>query len=320
VSNLIFLGADVSKLWIDVALDGTPNVQRFPNDAKGFVRLAKTLQLLWRDVFAVVEATGGYETALIDFLVDKGATVHRAMPYHARSFLRSLGRNAKTDAIDAVGLARYARERHAELRPYAPPSEKQARLNQLVMRREDLVRMRTAETTRVKHPRYRDADKRVLKSVQRTLAFLDAEIADVEAEIDALAAAPEFARKIEVATSIKGIGKRSAKTCLAFMSELGTLDRRAAASLAGCAPHPRDSGLKRGRRSVFGGRDAVRRALYLCAMSASRSNPVLRDFYKRLIQNGKPKMVAIVAVMRKLIVMLNAKLRDDEKAQKLIMT
>lgn len=320
MSNLIFFGADVSKLWFDVAIDGTRDVQRFQNDPKGFIRLAKTLQLPWREVFAVVEATGGYEAALIDFLIAKGATVHRAMPFHAKSFLRSLGRNAKTDAIDAIGLARYARERHAELRPYAPPSEKQAPLNQLVMRREDLVRMRAAETVRVDHPRYRDADKRVLKSVKRTLAFLEAEIADVEAEIDALAAEPEFVRKIEVATSIKGIGKRSAKTFLAFMSELGSLDRRAAASLAGCAPHPRDSGLKRGRRSVFGGRDAIRRALYLCAMSAARSNHALRDFYKRLIQNGKPKMVALVAVMRKLIVMLNAKLRDDEQTQKLIPT
>ncbi len=316
MSNLIFFGADVSKLWFDVALDGTPDVKRFQNDTKGFSCLAKTLKLSWQNVFAVVEATGGYEKALIDFLIAQGATVHRAMPFHAKSFLRSLGRNAKTDAIDAVGLARYARERHAELRPYAPPSEKQAKLNQLVMRREDLVRMRAAEATRVDHPRYRDADPCVFKSVTRTLRFLEEEIA----EIDALAATPEFARRIEIATSIKGVGQRSARTFLAFMSELGSLDRRAAASLAGCAPHPRDSGLKKGRRSVFGGRDAVRRALYLCAMSAARSNPLLRDFYARLVANGKPKMVALVAVMRKLIVMLNAKLRDSQRQDNLVLT
>ena len=317
MDTLIFFAADVSKLWFDAAIDGGGEVQRFDNSPKGFRAMKKKLRLPWSRVFAVVEATGGYEAALIDFLIAEGAAVHRAMPLHARNFLRSLGKSAKTDALDAIGLARYARERHAELKPYAPPSRQQAKLNQLAMRREDLIGQRTAEKARVIHPRYQDADPRVRQSVERSLAFLEAEITEIEAEMDAVAASAEFARKVEVATRIKGIGKRSAGILLAFMAELGTLDRRAVASLAGCAPHPRDSGLKRGRRAVFGGRQAVRRTLFLCAMAARRSDPAMRAFCKRLTGNGKPKMVALVALMRKMIVILNARLRDDAKLAQL---
>lgn len=312
MNNLVFLGIDVSKEWFDAAVEGSGKAVRFENNRKGFASMDKVLRLDWSGVFAVVEATGGYEAALIGFLLTKGATVHRAMPLRARNFLRSLSGSAKTDAIDALGLARYARERHTELRPYMLPSADQARLDQFTMRREDLVRLRMAEKARVVHPRYRDAASAVISSVTRAIAFLDAEIAAIDAEIDALVEASfELKQRVEIAMSLKGVGARSARTILAFMPELGTLTRRAAASLAGCAPHPRDSGLKRGRRSVFGGRYAIRRALFLCAMSARRTDPAMRAFFERLTANGKPKMVALVALMRKLIVILNARLRDQ---------
>jgi len=307
-----FLGVDVSQDWFDVAIFGAAKPAQFSNDAEGFATFARHCSDFdWSKCFVVVEATGGYETRLLRFLIAQGAKVHRATPLHAKHFVRSLGLKAKTDKIDALALARYAVERHAELPAFVFPDEEQSAFNDLMMRRHDLVAFAAAEKARAAQPRYKDAAPSVMASVEAMLDFIDAQIAAIEAELDALVeTSPTLSRRIETLRTVKGIGRLSAYTLQAFMPELGTLTRRTAASLAGCAPHPRDSGIKNGKRSVFGGRGTVKRMLFLAAMAARRYEPTLKAFFEKLVANGKPKMVALTALMRKIVVIANARLKE----------
>jgi transposase len=308
-----FLGVDVSQDWFDVAIFGSAKPAQFSNNAEGFAAFARhCVDLDWSKCFVVVEATGGYETRLLRFLITQGVHVHRATPLHAKHFIKSLGHKAKTDKIDALALARYAVERHAELPVFVFPDEEQSAFNDLMMRRNDLVAFAAAEKVRASQPRYKDAASSVMQSVEAMLGFITAQIAEIEAELDALVdASPSLSRRIETLRSIKGVGRLSAYTLQAFMPELGTLTRRTAASLAGCAPHPRDSGIKNRKRSVFGGRGTVKRILFLAAMAARRYEPTLKAFFEKLVANGKPKMVALTALMRKIIVIANARLKQN---------
>lgn len=311
MDRIAFIGIDVSRDWFNVALDGDAGKPaQYANDAAGFAAFATAQAGLLPRALVVLEATGGYETALLRFLCARGVRVHRASPLLAKTFIRSLGQKAKTDDLDARGLARYARERTEDLRPFAFPSPEQQELAELCMRRSDLVGQAMAEKARLEHPRYTSAAAMVLQSVEHMLTVLAAQIAAIEARIVALVdeAAP-LRRRIAVMRSIKGIGEKTAIALQAGMPELGALDRKAAASLAGCAPHARDSGRTKAKRSTFGGRAGLKRTLFMAAMTARRCNPDLRAFYERLIANGKPKMIALVAVMRKLVVIANAKLR-----------
>lgn len=307
-----FLGIDVSRDWFDVAIFGSAKTARFDNTMEGLTAFAQHCEERdWSQSFVVVEATGGYETRLLRFLIVQGAKVHRATPLQAKHFIRSLGRHGKTDAIDALALARYGVERHHELPLFVLPDEQQNRFNALIMRRDDLVAFAMAEKARLHHPRYKDADDLVSGSVTDTLAFFERQIAAIEAELDALVkTAPHLKKRIETLCSIKGIGRISAYTLQAFMPELGTLTRKTAASLAGCAPHPRESGIRQRKRTVFGGRGTIRRILFLAAMAARRYDPILKAFFEKLVAAGKLKMVALTAIMRKIIVIANAKLRD----------
>ena len=306
-----FIGIDVSKGWFDAALAGSPDrPRRFANAPEGFAAFREAFGERLRDAFVVLEATGGYEAALLAALVGGGVAVHRAAPSQARSFCRSLGGQAKTDGLDAKALARMAAERHAGLRLFELPSKDQAAMNDLLTRRADLLAAQVAEKNRAQHPRYANAVQSVRESLAASLAFLAGQLKALDAEVEALVgrSAPLRAR-FAAMTSIVGIGAKTAYILQGHLPELGALTRRQAASLAGCAPHARDSGLTRGHRSVFGGRSAVKRALFTAAMSARTHDPAMRAFFDKLTTNGKPKMVALVAIMRKIVVRVNAILR-----------
>ncbi len=255
----------------------------------------------------MVEATGGYEGAFLAFLLKGGIAVHRADPLTAKHFIRSLRKPGKTDQLDAAALARYGAERHASLALFSLKEEAQEQLSVLLSRRQDLVLMRSAESARRAHPRYRSLKaslNAVIKTLNGQIKAIEEEIAKIIKQSRALGA------KVAIMTTITGIGQITASVLAGFMPELGALTRRKAASLAGCAPHPKDSGASRGYRATAGGRATVKRALFMAALSARKSNVELRAFYERLVQNGKKPMIAITAVMRKLIVILNARLRD----------
>jgi transposase len=304
-----FIGIDVSRKWFDaVAHAKAAKPARFTNDEAGFAAFVRCFAEALPQALVVMEATGGYETALMQVLLARGVRMHRADPRAASHFIRSLGRRAKTDALDARALARYAAERHAELRLVQPQDAAQDELQLLQARRADLVAARAAERNRLKHPRYAG----LREEIQSMIAELQRRIDAYDARIDALIAqCRDLTRKRDVLTAVTGVGRQTAVTLLACMPQLGCLTRRQAASLAGCAPHPRDSGKHTGYRRTQGGRKTVRNALFMAAMTARNFNPQLRAFYARLIQNGKKPMVALTAIMRKLITILNAKIRDE---------
>jgi transposase len=303
-----FIGIDIAKESFDAAVHGAAaKPLRFPNGGEGFAAFVEAFETTLATAFVVVEATGGYEAALLAFLLARGIAVHRADPLAAKYFIRSLRKHAKTDKLDAAALARYGAERHATLPLFALKDEAQEQLGMLLSRRQDLISMRNAERARLAHPRYaklKASLNAIIKALNAQIAAIEDEIAKIVKQSKALAA------KVAVMTSVTGIGQKTAALLAGFMPELGTQNRRQAASLAGCAPHPKDSGAFKGYRATTGGRAEVKRGLFMAALSARKSNPVLRAFYERLVQNGKKPMVAITAVMRKLIVILNAMLRN----------
>lgn len=309
-----FIGIDVSSSWFDVAVFGAATrPHRFDNTAEGIAACRSSFGDRLPDSFVVLEATGGYETALITALVTDDIAVHRAAPWQAHSFTKSLGKAAKTDGLDAKALARMAAERHDTLRRFTLPSKNQTILNDLLTRRADLITMQTAEKNRAAHPRYRTADPMVRQSLDAMLTLIADQIADIDTAVQTLvAAAPDLSARFNIMTAVIGIGPKTAYTLQACMPELGSLSRRAAANLAGVAPHAKDSGSTKKHRSIFGGRSSIKRVLFTAAMSARRHDPIIKAFFERLVANGKPKMVALAAVMRKIITIANAKLRDAE--------
>jgi len=309
MSYLHYIGIDVSKEWFDIAIfSDISKSKRFNNDSDGFVDFAKHCQQELAHSLVVLEATGGYENALIAFLIANKIAVHRADPLTAKHFIKSLRLRGKTDKLDAVALARYGAERHETLPECKLKVASQEELEVLLARRADLFAMRVAEQARLQHPRY----KLTQKSVKTILNALINEIEDIEKSIEKIIAeSAELSKKLKIMTSVKGVGKQTAYSLLAMMPELGELTRRQAASLAGCAPHPKDSGKTNGYRRTSGGREIVKRSLFMAAMAARNFHPELKLFYQKLRENGKKPMVALVAIMRKLITIINAKLRDE---------
>ncbi|MER2520015.1 MAG: IS110 family transposase [Bdellovibrionales bacterium] len=310
MSYLHFFGIDVSKDHIDVAEHAkAAKPKLYPNSSEGFAAFFSDYADKLSQGFVVLEATGGYETALLHALCERNVAVHRAVPLQAKHFIRSLGKIAKTDKLDALALARYGFDRHEALPLFVRKSRNMQMLQDLLMRRADCIEMKKAEVNRAQHPRY--ASMKV--GVAEHIDFLDKQIRLIGQQIKALVkASHDLQRKLDVMTQVKGIGQQTAFVLLGLMPELGNLTRRQAASLAGCAPHARDSGKMRGYRQVWGGRCAIKTALFMASLSACRSNAHLSAFYQRLLLEGKKKMVALNAVMRKLIVILNAKLRDTK--------
>jgi transposase len=302
-----FLGVDVSKDWIDtcdLASGETRHIDTRPRALKAFaVKLPST-------TLVVLEASGGYERPLIEALEASGVAYARVNPRQAREFARATGRLAKTDRVDARVLALMGRA--LELAPSPPIDPARRRLAELVARRADLVAATGAETNRLAQA----ADRFVRADIKACLAMLKRRKLALEKEIAAHMRSHEdlqhLDRRLQTAP---GIGPAIASVLIACMPELGQTDRRGAASLGGLAPQACDSGLSRGKRRVWGGRSDVRRALYLAAFIASRCDPELKAFRNRLEAAGKPFKVAIIAVARKLLTILNAMIRDGREYQ-----
>ena len=304
----IFTGIDVSKETLDVAVDGEADGQQYANDAVGIAALA--VWLAEKEVtLVVVEASGGWEPDLVTALAVAGLPAAVVNPTRVRNFAKALGQYAKTDKIDACVLARFAAVVQPPVRPLK--SGEQARLAAVISRRQQLVDMLTQEKNRRVTTREEMRDQ-----LERHIRWLETELADLNNQLEKLVAhCAEWQAKKEVMMSVKGVGPVTATTLLADLPELGTLNRQQIAALVGLAPLNKDSGRKRGKRHIFGGRKAVRSKLYMAALSASKHNPIIRSFYERLLVKGKLEKVALTACMRKLLVILNAMIRDMEPWQ-----
>ena len=305
----VFVGVDMAQKSFVWAVHGHSDTHCASNDDSGFEQLLDALA--GQPVgLLVLEATGGLERALATYLLQHGLPVAVVNPRAAREFARSMGHLAKTDAIDALALAHYAQTLAARADQsgvrYAPASEQVQQLQALVMRRAQLLNMRTAEKNRL------GGSIRVLRqSIQELIRALDLQLARIDKDIDAHVRQhfQEQAKRLE---AIKGVGGTTSATMLAFMPELGAIRAASAAKLAGLAPLNQDSGKARGKRHVWGGRAIVRSTLHMAMLSAVRYNPVIRVFYERLIAAGKPKKVALVACSHKLLRILNAMARTGE--------
>jgi transposase len=300
-----FIGIDISKDNFAAAQQGKNEVKIFLNNPSGFEEFCTYYQQILAQSLVVLETTGGYELPLIRHLQKKQFAVHRANARKVKYFIRSYGRVAKTDAIDAIGLAQYAFERHSALDIYVENPQKM--LVKLVQRRHDLKHMLVQEKNRRQAP-----DQQELKeSFAIIITALELQIQKIESDIDQLLKAnPHFNEQKKVLETVDGIGSITAIQLLALLPELGTLNRKKIASLAGLAPHAYESGKKVGHRSVKGGRPQVKSALFMAAMTAARSHSILGEFYQKLVKSGKKKMVALTALMRKILVIANARLRD----------
>lgn len=299
-----FLGCDVGKASIVVFDTKTGQVSTLPNCPEALSAFAAGLEPA---CLVVCEATGGYEDALLSALVAAGCPAHRADARKVKAFIRSFGILGKSDALDARALARYGQERHASLARWQAPDPAREGLQTMVLARADFVAQRTACTNRLAAP----GAEPVRTRLQALHDCLDAQIRGLDADIAAaIRAATDLARAERVLRSIAGLGPTTAAALLALMPELGRVGRRQAAALAGLAPHPNQSGASDAYRRTRGGRPEVKKVLFMAALAAARHNAVLRAAYKRLIANGKKPIVAIIALMRRLIVIANARLRD----------
>ena len=278
-------------------------------DAVGLADLVNRLEALAPSL-VVMEATGGFEVTVAAALGAAGLPLAVVNPRQIRDFARASGKLAKTDSLDAAAIAHFAEALRPEVRPI--PDEQARLLGELVARRRQVVEMMTAERNR----RRQLTSKRLIKSVERLLDALQRELSELENELDdTIRGTPAWRDAENLLTSVPGVGGTVARTLLAELPELGRLDRKAIAALVGVAPFNRDSGTLRGKRTVWGGRASVRSTLYMAALVASHHNPTLSAFYQRLVQAGKPKKLALTAVMRKLITILNAMLRDNRPWQ-----
>ena len=305
--DVIVVGIDVSKDKLDVAF--RPGGEGFvvERNAVGIEALIERLRLLSLRAVAL-EATGGFETVVAASLAAAGLPVAVVNPAQVRSFAQALGQRAKTDPIDAAVIAHFAEAAKLEIRPL--PDEATRLLSDMVARRRQIVEMIVAEGQRKR----RMSDRRVLKSIERLLAALQKELSDIDAQIDDnVRSSPIWRQKQELLTSVPGVGPQIARVLIADLPELGQIDRSQIAALAGLAPWTRQSGQWKGKSFIGGGRTVVRAALYVGALVASRHNPVLKAVYQRLLAAGKPKNVALIAVARRLLTILNAILRDGKR-------
>lgn len=297
-------GIDVSKGTLDVALSSGAEVMRLANDAEGIDGLVKKLKSAAIDL-VVVEATGGYETAVATALVGAGFRVAVVNPRQVRDFAKASGRLAKNDRIDAQVIVAFGLAIEPEI--VRLPDEDARELEALLVRRRQLVAMRVQEVNRLGL-----TQGAMRKNIKAHVEWLEQQIDRLDIDLTAgLRSSPAWRAKDELLRSFKGIGPISSSTLIIDLPELGQLDRRAIAALVGIAPFNRDSGVMRGRRSIYGGRSRVRTVLYMAATTAIRSNPVIRDFYQGLKARGKPHKVAMVACMRKMLTILNAMVRQS---------
>lgn len=301
----VYVGIDVSKDRLDVHV--LPGHEAFSVERRGagLEALCRKLLALEPEIVAV-EATGGYETIAAAGLASVGLPVVVVNPAQVRAYAKALGKRAKTDPIDAEVIARFVEGTRPEVRPL--PDDASRILADLVARRRQIVEMLAAERQRAQRLEGR---RHVARSIAQTIAFLERQLASADGDIDdAMRSSPLWREKEDLLSSVPGIGPVIARTLVAELPELGSLSPKQISALVGLAPFTRQSGKWKGKSFIGGGRKTVRSALFVGALSASRFNPVLSAFYRRLIAAGKPKMVALIATARKLIIALNAILRD----------
>ena len=300
----MYVGIDVAKRKLDVAVWETGECWEESNDEKGITKLIKQLKGL-EPVLIVLEATGGLELPLVYELAFARMPVAVVNPKRIRDFAKSTGQLAKTDKLDARIIARFASAVRPEVRKLQ--SEEDERLTALVTRRRQVIEILTGEKNRRCSARLGMKER-----VEKHISWLNEELAELDAEIAKyIQQSPMWKEKNEILTGIPGVGPVTGATLLACLPELGELNRQEIAALVGVAPVNKDSGRKCGKRRVFGGRAVVRSVLYMAALSASKCNPKIKVFYERLLGRGKEKKVALTACMRKLLVMMNAMVRDN---------
>ena len=300
----VVVGIDVSKRFLDVAETGSDRVRRWSNDAGGIAELVAALAKQ-PPALIVLEATGGYELPAVQAMQQAALAVAVVNPRQARDFARACGQLAKTDAIDARILAGFG----AALRPSPLPriDASQAAISGLVARRRQIVEMLVAERNRLEH-----ASSATRRWIEDHILVLKSQLAQVDAALGlAVENSAELQRRHQVLTSVKGVGALTAAVLLAELPEIGSIGHKQIAALVGVAPINHDSGQHRGQRHIAGGRQSVRCALYMATLVGVRFNPTLHAFYHRLRQAGKRPKVALVAAMRKLLITLNALVRDD---------
>ena len=297
-----WVGIDVAKAHLDVATWPAPARLRVSRDEAGLAELTGWLHARSPRLI-VLEATGGLETPVAAALVEAHLPTAVINPRQARDFAKALGCLAKTDALDALVLARFGHAIQPTPRPWK--DEETQALAALLQRRRQVVAMLTAEKNRLA-----SAHPHVRTDIQTTIDWLDARLTTLDEDVQGrLRASPIWRERDDLLRGVPGIGPVTAVTLLATLPELGTLDRRQISALVGVCPFNRDSGQCRGRRTIFGGRAGVRAVLYMATVSASRCNPVIKAFYERLRAAGKPAKVALTACMRKLLTILNAMLK-----------
>lgn len=297
------MGVDVSKENLDIAVAGSNQKWRFSNTSAG---IKKVLEILkgTDSVMVVFEATGGLELPLWYALTEERIDSALINPRQIRDFAKAKGRLAKTDTIDAQVIAQYGQAFHPKPQPFPDTQE----LKEIIARRSQLIEMITAEKNRFKAARR----ERIRQDIKVNIEWLKGRLDGVDKDLEqTIKANPEWRERAKLLESAVGVGKTTAACLVAEMPELGTLNRHQAAALAGVAPLNRDSGIMRGKRTVWGGRTRVRNALYMATLAATRFNPAIRVFYQHLCAAGKPKKVALTACMRKLLTILNSLLKQN---------
>ena len=303
----VMVGVDVSLARLDVARWPTGESFSLSNDPAGVEQLLERMLKL-RPRAVVIEASGGPEDLLVSELCAAGVPVAVVNPRQVREFARSLGQLAKTDRLDALVLAQFGHsaQNHGRLTLTQLPTEAEAELKALVRRRRQIVGMLVAETNRRQR-----ASKAVKRSIVATIRALKRSLAELEQQVrETIKNSPAHQQKIAMLQQVPGIGPQLARTLIAEVPELGQIGRRQIASLIGVAPHAHESGKFKGRRIIWGGRAGVRSTLYMAMLSATRYNPLVAPFYRRLVARGKSKKLAYIACARKLLVILNAMFRD----------
>lgn len=299
------VGIDVSKRWLEVQVHGEAESRKIGNDPDGFTTLMEQMKAMQAELI-VFEATGGYEGRAVKALSQAGFAVAVVNPTRVRRFAEALGILAKTDKIDAQVIAHFASVVRPAVNGRQTALEEQ--LGAFVERRRQLLVELTAEKNRLS-----TCPECVRDDVEEHVAWLEERIDRLEIDIQAcIGLKPEWQERAEIIDSVPGVGPVTAATMVAELPELGQLNRQKIAALVGVAPFNKDSGPKKGKRRVFGGRSGVRRTLFMAALSASKHNPVIRAFYESLLKRGKEKKVALTACMRKLLVIINAMVRKGE--------
>jgi transposase len=301
-----FIGIDIGKYNFVVAVYDKMGTKEYTNNLDGINKFIKDYEDIEQSLY-ITETTGGYETELLLTLCSQNIKVHRANSRKVKNFIRSFGNRAKTDALDAKALALYGFERAERLELFQPQILKTTKLYELIQRRFDLKQVLVAEKNRLQSPKTNFTKL----SCETVIEVISQELQTITNTINSLIAEDKLLQaKKEVIKTVAGIGDIVANELLVLLTELGSLDRRKIASLAGLAPKSNDSGTIRGYRHTAHGRDCIKPMLFLAAMAARRSNSELKNFYEKMINRGKNKMVVLTALMRKIIVIANAKLRD----------